>query len=160
MKVINKKFSTIQELDQKLNLESFQKETTLIQIFSGFVLESEVKQIQSIIKKKNPYLSFIGTTTAGEIYEGESFENTISISIITFEKTMIKENYFFDEDDFILGRKMAKELFTSKTKAMILFVSGLETNGNDLIDGVSSVDSSVTLAGGLAGDNGHIVSTY
>jgi len=160
MKIINKKFATIKELDEKLDLQGLNKERTLIQIFSGYVLESEIMQIQFIIKKKNHNLSFIGTTTAGEIFEGESLEKSISISIVEFENTTVKENYFFNEDDFVLGTQMGEELLTSKTKAMILFVSGLKTNGNDLIDGISSIDSSVPLSGGLAGDDGRFVSIY
>jgi diguanylate cyclase (GGDEF)-like protein len=160
MQIINKKFSSISALSNQLDLGSFNKEKTLIQIFSGFVLEEEIEQIRSIIKKKNRDLAFIGTTTAGEIFEGEAFKKSIVVSIVEFEATKVEEGYSFHENDFLIGAQIASTLFTADTKAMILFVAGLQTNGSDLVEGISSVNSTIPLAGGLAGEDGHLKQTY
>jgi len=160
MKLTNKKFSTIEELSQRLNLDGFDKDKTLLQIFSGFIKEVEVKKIQSIIKEKNRDIIFIGTSTAGEIFEGQSIENSISIAIMEFEDTIIKEDFFIDKNDFALGREIGSKLFSEKTKVMILFIDGLKTNGNDLIDGISSINNSIPLAGGLAAEDGHLEETF
>ena len=160
MKVTNARYTSIDDLEKNLNLSTFNTHTTLLQVFSGFVSESEVKQIQSIIKNKNDKIIFVGSTTAGEIYEGEVYENSINISIMEFENTTFKQSYFIDEDDFNLGEKIATSLFTKNTKATILFIDGLHTNGNDVIDGISSINNSIPLAGGMAGDNGFLTNTF
>ena len=160
MTVTNETFSTIEELDLSLDIHNLSTEKTLIQIFSGFVQESEIQKIHSVITRKNPQIHFIGTTTAGEIFQGKALEKTITISIIEFEHTEVQEAYFKGEDDFQLGREIGTKLIKDNTKAMILFIDGLYTNGNDLIDGISSLNNTIPLAGGLAGEDGRLENTY
>jgi len=160
MKVTNTHYLSIGDLEKNLDLSGLDTQKTLIQIFSGFILEAEVQEIQSIIKKKNSDVIFIGSTTAGEIYEGNVYENSINVSIMEFEKTTVQQSYFIDDDDYNMGKKIATKLFTKKTKAMILFIDGMLTNGNDVIDGISSVNSTIPLAGGMAGDNGYLKETF
>jgi len=160
MKVINSHYFSIQDLDKNLEISKLDSKKTLIQVFSGFVQESEVKQIQSIIKKKNSDIIFIGTTTAGEIYEGDVHESSINVSIMEFDETTLQQDYFIDEDDFNLGKQIATSLFRANSKAAIIFIDGLQTNGSDVIDGISSVDNTLPIAGGLAGDNGYLKKTF
>jgi len=160
MKIINNSYASIEELEQKLNLADLDTNTTALQIFSGFVLKDEIAQIQSIITKKNSGIVYIGTTTSGEIFNGESRENTIVVSIMKFEHTTFTQGYFIDEDDFSMGEKVACSLFDDNTKAMILFIDGLLTNGSDVVDGIASVNCAIPVAGGLAGENGRLEKTY
>ncbi len=160
MKVTNTHYLSIDDLDQNLDISKLDSSKTLVQVFSGLVSEAEIKQIQSIIKNKNSEIIFIGSTTAGEIYEGNVYENSINISIMEFDETTVKQGYFIDEDDYTLGKQIATTLFTENTKVLILFIDGLQTNGNDVIDGISSINSFIPLAGGMAGDNGYIANTF
>jgi diguanylate cyclase (GGDEF)-like protein len=160
MKVINNNYLSIEDLDKNLDLSNLDHKRTLVQVFTGFVLEEEIKQIQSIIKAKNPKISFIGSTTAGEIFDGKVYENSINISIVQFDDTIVTQEYFIDNDDYKLGTKIAKTLFTNKTKATILFIDGMYTNGSDVLDGISTINNQVPLSGGLAGDNGYIDITF
>jgi len=160
MNVTNTHYSTINDLAKNLNISNLDTHKTLIQVFSGLISEIEIKEIQSIIKNKNNKIIFIGSTTAGEIYEGAVQENSINVSIIEFNETTVKQAYFIDENDYNLGVKIANTLFTKNTKATILFIDGLQTNGNDVINGISSVNSTVPLAGGMAGDNGYFKNTF
>ena len=160
MKVTNKNYANIQELNTQLDLSNIKVENTLIQVFTGLITENDVNEIHSLIKSKNSQALFVGSTTAGEIYEGTVQENSINISIVEFENTTVKQGYFIDEDDFTLGSKIAKSLFRDNSKAMILFIDGLQTNGNDVVDGISSINTTIPLAGGMAGDNGGFVQTF
>jgi diguanylate cyclase (GGDEF)-like protein len=160
MKVTNVQFLSIDDLEKNLELSNLNSSKTLLQIFSGFIQESELQKIVSIIKNKNSEILFIGSTTAGEIYEGGVYEKSINISIMEFDNTTIRQDYFIDEDDYNLGKLIGKSLFKKNTKATILFIDALKTNGNDLLDGISSIDSSIPLAGGLAGDNGYLKATF
>ena len=160
MRVTNTHYNTLDALQKHLDISALDPDKTLLQIFSGFVTESEVQQIHAIIKKKNRDLLFIGTTTAGEIYEGDVYEKSIVVSVMEFEESTVKVDHFNNDDAYQLGKNIATSLFTPTTKATILFVDGTQTNANDLIDGISSVESSVTLAGGVAGDNGYLIKTF
>jgi len=160
MKVKNQSFKSIKELEDKLDMSSLDPSKTLIQVFSGYVKEDEIKKIQAILTAKNKDAKFIGTTTAGEIYNGEVKNKSITLSIVEFEDTLVEYGLFDDKDDFHLGVKVAKNMFKSHSKAAILFISGLLTNGEDVVDGISSVNSSVVLAGGMSGDNGNFIDTF
>lgn len=160
MKVTNKHYESLEDLKSNLEIANLNPSKSLIQIFSGLVLEDEVKQLQQIIKKKNNKIAFIGTTTAGEIYQGKVFEKSISISIIEFKDTEVLSRYFIDESEYQTGVKIASSLCSQQTKAIILFIPGIDINGNDIIDGFSSLNTKVTLAGGMAGDNGYLEKTF
>ena len=160
MQVTNSQYLSIEDLEKNLDISKLDPDKTLIQVFTGLTLEAEVKQIQSILKNKNKNIVFIGSTTAGEIYEGTVQENSINISIMEFDKTTIEHGYFIDENDYKLGQQIATSLFSKNTQATILFIDGLKTNGNDVIDGISSINNTITLAGGMAGDNGYLKNTF
>ncbi len=160
MKILNTIYSSFNELQQKLDLNGLEPQKTLVQIFSGFVTESEIKQIQSIFKEKNNAIRFIGTTTSGEIFNGESYEHSIVVSILEFETTEVHYGTFVDNNDYDTGRKIAQTLFTNQTKAAILFSTSFTINGCDLINGISSENPTIPIAGALAGDNYLFNSTF
>ena len=159
MIINNYKFNNISDLDG-LDVSKLDTTKTLIQIFTGFISKEEIEKIHSILQEKNRDLPFIGSTTAGEIYNGESLENSLIVSIIEFENTTCKIDYFNNSDDFKLGVDIANTLFTDDTKVTILFIDGLQTNGNDVIDGITSINTTIPIAGGMAGDNGNFLGTF
>jgi len=160
MKVKNYIFKNIEDLKQNLDLSNINPLKTLIQVFSGLVLLEEIKEIQHIIHNKNKDIIFVGTTTSGEIYDGKSSKNSILISIMEFENTALKTDYFINENDFKLGTDIASKLFEDNTKVMILFIDGLQTNGSDVLDGIASVNNAIPIAGGMSGDNGAFKETF
>jgi len=160
MNINNYSYQSLEELDAQLNLSDINTKKTLIQIFSGLIQKNEIQQIQQIIKQKNSDVIFLGSTTAGEIHSGKVEENHIVVSVMEFENTTLKYNYFNEKNNYDSGKCIAKELFTNNTKAMILFIDGLCTNGNDVIDGITSVNNTIPIAGGMAGDNGYFKQTY
>lgn len=160
MKNITFKFKNLGDMYKNLDLSQIDSNKSLVQIFSGLCKRKEIVQIQNILKERYPSLNYIGSTTSGEIYEGVTTENEIIISILNFEHTTTQYFYAKEESDFQTGVCLANTLFKENTKAMILFIDGLDSNGNDIIDGISSVNSKVPIAGGLAGDNGDFKETF
>lgn len=160
MKNITFKFKNLGDMYKNLDLSQIDSNKSLVQIFSGLCKKKEIVQIQNILKERYPYLNYIGSTTSGEIYEGVTTENEIIISILNFEHTTTQYFYAKEESDFQTGVCLANTLFKENTKAMILFIDGLDSNGNDIIDGISSVNSNIPIAGGLAGDNGDFKETF
>lgn len=160
MKVTNYEFSTLPDLDQNLDLSHIDPAKTLIQIFSGRIKAIELQELIGIIKKKNSEAKFIGTTTAGEICNGGVFQHSIVVSVLEFDNVVVHEGYFFDENEFSMGEQIARSLFEDKTKAMFVFIDGLQTNGSNVIDGIASVNRDIPIAGGMSGDNGAFQNTF
>ncbi len=159
MKVTNTNYTSLEELDNGLDLSKIDTSKTIIQIFSGLITKDELEQISSIIKSKNGEVKFLGTTTSGEIFDGKIGKNSINISIMEFENTTIENRYFTNENNYDMGVDIANTMFKDDTKAMILFIEGLLNNGHDVVDGISSVNSTIPIAGGMAGDNGAFAKT-
>ena len=124
------------------------------------ILEDEIHQICEVIKNKNSNIKFVGTTTAGEIFNGDIGQRSITVSIMEFENTSFENNYFNNENNFDLGVDIATSLFKDDTKVMILFIEGLLNNGSDVLDGIESIDNTMPVAGGMAGDNGAFAKTF
>ena len=160
MKIKNISYDSIESLREELDLSVYTASRTFIQVFSGLIQKEELLEISAILKEKNSGIGFIGTTTAGEIIDGSTKQASITLSIMTFDTTTFISNHFTDEDNFNLGVKIAKELFVDNTKVAIMFIEGLLNNGNDVVDGIASVDNTIPIAGGMAGDNGAFAKTY
>jgi len=156
MKVKNLNFKTIDELKSYVFMET----PSLIQVFSGLIQFEEIQEIRALLKEKFPNIPFLGTTTAGEIHNGITTEQGITLSLMKFEATKVEVQSFEIEDPYTLGVTTAKEMIQKNTKALIMFVDGLFTNGSYILDGISSINNLVPVAGGMAGDNGLFQQTY
>ena len=131
----------------------------LIQIFCG-QHKKILKNIIDIVTKELPQAICIGTTTDGEICNKNitTFKTIISVSV--FDKTTLKTSYIEKGDSFNNGVTLARNLITPKTKLLILFTDGTETNGEDFLKGIESFNNKIKICGGMAGDNGLFTQTY
>jgi len=147
-------------LKKLINFDKYiSEENILIQIFCGETKET-LEDILKQIKSHLPHAKCIGTTTDGEIdNQNISVEKSI-ISISTFDKTTIKSSHVSLKNCFNNGKKLAEELITENTKLFILFSDGTNSNGEEFLKGIHSVNPNITIAGGMAGDNGNIIQTY
>ncbi|MFM2049166.1 MAG: hypothetical protein RI955_1714, partial [Bacteroidota bacterium] len=108
------------------------------------------------LKTKYPSANIAVCSTAGEIYGDEVFDDTISISVLEFEKTTIKtatiniENF---ENSVEAGIALINKL-DKETLAHILILSdGGLVNGSQLVEGINKViEHKIPVTGGLAGD--------
>jgi signal transduction histidine kinase/CheY-like chemotaxis protein len=127
----------------------------LIQIFSGIIDATLLDTIITTLKKNIPNAKIIGATTDGEICYDSVTTGQIVISFTSFVRSRVQTAYLetLSSNSFASGQKIAKKLLTSKTKLLIIFADGLQTNGEELLRGVESVGSGVVICGGLAGDN-------
>lgn len=58
------------------------------------------------------------------------------------------------------GEYLAQKLSAPDLRIAIVFAEGLLTNGEELMKGFEKIHPTVTVAGGLAGDNGTFTGTY
>lgn len=108
--------------------------------------------------------TIIGCSTAGEIYQNELFEDSLSVAIIKFEKTNIKLEKQKVEDislSFEVGQKIASNLKSHDLKSIFILSDGLFINGSRLTKGINSViDDKVIVSGGLAADDDRFEKTW
>jgi diguanylate cyclase (GGDEF)-like protein len=149
---------------QSLPLKKINKaKSILIQIFSGKIDQDYLNIMIDEIKDFFPKAVLIGSTTDGEILDSNVTTNEVVISITTFKKSKISSYYIENIEkigSFKAGKKLAKKLIQKNSKAMIVFSDGLKTNGEEMLNGISSVSDSVVVAGGLAGGNAQFQHTY
>ncbi len=131
----------------------------LVQIFSGHG-EHALQYYARQIKRTLPHAVCIGTTTDGEIAHENISTEHIVIAVSLFENTTIKSAWADSIDDYQNGREIASSLITDNTRLLILFSDGTTCNGELLLRGIESIDPTVPIAGGMAGDNGQFLQTY
>ncbi|RAK19536.1 PAS domain S-box-containing protein/diguanylate cyclase (GGDEF)-like protein [Anoxybacillus vitaminiphilus] len=130
----------------------------LVQIFSGILDKTYIKEIVRNIKHMIPHATIIGTTTDGEIADDKITNNCTVISYSVFEQTTLRSAVLSCDEfagSYALGEHVAKNIITERTKAMILFVNNLAVNVKELLAGMKSIaKKDIVIAGGAAGDNG------
>ena len=134
---------------------------TLIQMFTSLDSKAKIENIASQIYTALPNATLIGASTAGEIINGEMFDNSTVVSISVFEKTTVDAYYETQEDSYTLGVNLAKKVFDKETKGVITFLDGIEHNGQEYLYGLSSFNfNKVVIAGGMAADMLNFKQTY
>lgn len=133
----------------------------LIQIFTGIVEQSFIKKISSEIEGLVPQGKMIGTTTGGEIFEGGTLEYTTIISFTVFQSTTLESRLLICEDnEFEAGAQLINELVHENTKVIIVFMDGLKSNSDKVLEGIQSTNSPIIISGGRAGENGYFNETF
>ncbi len=159
-------FIDIIELEQELLKEDIEDSSSLlIQVFCASAEYNEVKSIQSYFKNRYPNAVLLGTTTDGVINGTTVYTNTKSIVTFTlFTKTTLHQKMIEHPQSyngsFETGVEIAKSLHGEDVQLLITFTDGIFTNGEEYLKGISSVDKTLNVAGGMAADNGKLVQTY
>jgi len=158
MKLLNHRFSTIKKLSQVINKLDKTK-TIFIQVLSGDSNVTQLQEVLNLLTQKLPLSTIIGSSTAGEISNGKISKKRILISFSLFENVRV-DDYYFPTSDFSNGVKAASTVVQVDTKACILFSEGLAGDPESFLNGFSSVNTEIILAGGNAGDNLKFKKTY
>lgn len=166
IKNLSRSFTTLDELETLLDKDTVKDSSkTLIQLFCADADESVIKQIQLFFKNRYPESTFLGTTTDGVI-EGSKVYNDAK-NVVTFTsfkdtelKSVLVKHSDYDNDSFCSGKAIAKELCSDETKVIISFADGINTNGEEYLNGINAINSDIVISGGLAADNGNLIKTY
>jgi signal transduction histidine kinase len=133
----------------------------LIQCFDGTLDVEKTSEILVNLKALLPSAYIIGSSTDGEIIDGDTKNNSLIFNFSLFASTNIA-TYIkkLEEDSFALGVEIGTLSFLHNAKAAILFADGLNCNGDNLMRGIISTQSNVLFAGGMSGDNALFNQTY
>jgi len=152
-------FMALENFIQNTALED--SPSLLIQIFTA---QNDLDFIETLLENVRhllPQAVIIGSTTDGEIESGKVSTGKTVLSFTSFSDTKLK-TYIVEhlEDGYYSGKSVAEELIEEDTKLILAFTDGLKTNGEAFLKGISSVNETVLVAGGLAGDNATFTQTY
>ncbi|ABO51758.1 hypothetical protein Dred_3258 [Desulforamulus reducens MI-1] len=110
----------------------------LVQIFSGLYKQDVIARLSAEIATLVPHAKIIGTTTSGEIMNGQVTGLKIVLSFTVFRNTTVKTGIFYkeDQDEFNLGREVASTLGSDKSKLLILFATGVSFDSDQMLKGI------------------------
>lgn len=131
----------------------------LVQIFCGEKKDT-LEHILTSITKELPQAICIGSSTDGEINNSQITTLNTVVTISIFDKTSLKITSVNENNSFLNGEKLASILCTEETKLLITFTDGDITNGEEFLNGISSINDKVIVSGGMAGDNAHFTQTF
>ncbi|WP_457748922.1 FIST N-terminal domain-containing protein [Sulfurimonas sp.] len=163
MKQYNYKYTNLDDFERFLKQSHIttKQKNILVQMFTSLETKQEIQNIASqiLFTLKNAVL--VGASTAGEILNGEMLENSTVLSISVFENTQINAYYHIDEDSYNLGHTLSKKIFNKQTRCVISFLDGVEHNGQEYLQGLSSCNfNKIAIAGGMAADMLQFKQTY
>jgi diguanylate cyclase (GGDEF)-like protein/PAS domain S-box-containing protein len=143
------------------NSAIYDSESVLIQVFTS---KNDINYIQELLDSLNIYFpnaKVIGTTTDGEIMDGYVSEGESVINFTLFEHTSIDIiDVIHTDRGFKSGEKVAKTLIKDDTKAIITFATCYNTSGEDYLNGINNINSTIIVSGGIAAHYGDIIDTY
>jgi len=102
------------------------------------------------------------TSSAGEICGSEVHENSLTTTAVFFEHTTLASAHSKIESkkSFSVGEDLVRSLPQEGLRHVFVLADGLNTNGTELIKGMSKhLPKGTTITGGLAGDNGKFIET-
>ena len=162
MKTFNTYYTTQTAFNEFIHSYGLRDNTKLlIQIFTAITDEKNISILLQNISSLLPSASIIGSTTDGEICSGKVSTGKTVVSLTQFETTELKTVFIENtEGSKETGRKLATALSHPSTKLIITFTDGLNCNGEAYLNGISSINNNIIIAGGLAGDNAEFKKTF
>jgi len=117
----------------------------------------------SFLKNRYPNSTIVICSTSGQISNGGLVENSLVITALTFEKTLIKTSQSdiqLNSDVHSLGNTIKSELFSDDLKSILVISEGSFVNGTELITELNNqTNNAIPIFGGLAGDEYHFEKT-
>lgn len=149
---------------KETNTDNLQYNTA--QLVLGFGLGELITDKKSFeaLQSKFPNATICLSSTAGEIFDIEVFEDTISIVAISFSSSYIKTalvNIQDIESSFEAGKNLVYQLPKENLKLIFILSDGGKVNGSELVKGLNfDLNKEVLITGGLAGDGAKFEHTF
>jgi hypothetical protein len=119
--------------------------------------------IFDLLRRKFPVAHIAICSTAGEIYNTEVLDETITVSAIEFEHTTITSNLIEISDyndSYEAGKALLTKFDRNALKYLLVLSDGSKVNGSELVRGLNADSNhNVLITGGLAGDGSDFQST-
>ena len=165
MKTKTVEYQSISQLEYFIDGSNISnKDTVLIQIFTSQNDENFIINLRDTILNKLPNAKILGSTTCGEISQNGALKDSTVISFSTFHSTVIETKLInYETSSYQTGQNMIKSFdnyLDTNFKLLITFADGLGTNGEEYLNGISSINNNIVVSGGMAGDNAKFEETF
>lgn len=149
---------------KEINEEQLQVEDANLVIgFGASALVADENNFANI-REKFPNATLAMASSAGEIFDKEVFDNTISLIAMQFDDTKIATSEVNIEDynnSFDAGHTLVTKLPKEALKLIFVLSDGGKVNGSELVKGINeATESKVLVTGGLAGDGAKFEKTF
>lgn len=135
---------------------------TIVLAFGSTAL-LEDNTVYEHIHRIYPNADIVMNSTAGEIYDNQVNDDSISLTAIYFENTVIKiASVQIDDmlDSRTAGNTLAAAFDTLSLKNLLIISDGQKVNGTELVQGLQDgLPDNVIITGGLAGDGSRFLKT-
>lgn len=155
-------YESLDDLQKKIYKENFKEENLLVFLFSDESVE-KLKEIINNIKKIYPNVLLAGASSAGNIHNGHTVDNSSVITFCQFEKISPKgiilplEDYSYEE----MATEIKNKVLSDESKLLFLLSDGSKADAVSLLDEISLTMTDLPIAGGKAGKvNPLIGNTY
>ncbi len=159
MNTLTLEYKTPSQLEQFIDINNIllSSDKLLIQVFTSQNNQEFILELRSNILNKLPSAKIIGSTTCGEISNNGAIYDATVISFMIFDNTIIKTNLVeYNISSYAMGQDILTsfdDYIGEDLKLLISFTDGLNTNGEEYLDGISELNDDIIVAGGMAGDN-------
>ncbi len=161
MKTINIKYNSSSDLVEVIEKNSILSyDNILVQVFVAYNNYKYIESLVDTIITNIPQAKILGTTSHTNIIDTQIDKDTV-LAISLFNTTKVETFIEYNsEDSYQMGLNLGTQFKDfDNMKALILFADGLNTNGEDFLDGLSSIND-IPLSGGLASDIEKFTKTY
>ncbi len=163
MRTVNTTYTTKKELEEFIKNNHIEDtDKVLLQIFTGVCDEDFINELVKEIRELLSNIKIIGTTTDGEIRDGniQNYSTVLSFSI--FEKTKIEICAMeYIKSNCETAKNLIDKISNIKeAKVIILFAEGLKINGERFLNKFNRYAPNVIVSGGLSGDNSEFIKGY
>ena len=116
------------------------------------------------IRSRFPNATLVGCSTGGEIHGSDVFDDSLSVTAISFDETALRAveaSVERTETSFDAGRTLGNALAASDLRTVFVLSDGTRVNGSELIRGIRrAVGKDIVITGGLAGDGPRFGTTF
>jgi hypothetical protein len=143
--------------------EDHPREAQIVFVFGSPLLLTD-RRLLAEIKANYPAAVLCGSSTAGEIFADQVFDDTLTATAVQWEHTQLRfasEIINNTEDSLAAGRRLAEHFDHKDLRHVFILSEGLQVNGSELVRGVTGgLPSHISITGGLAGDGDRFGETH
>ncbi len=136
------------------------EQSCLIQVFSGEIDRVFLEGLIGLLCKLLPHAHIIGATTDGEIGQKQVSLGETVLSFSVFENVVLRSGYAEGPDSYDNASRLFDKIGSEKTRLLIAFSDGMDSNGDEVLNGFGAKNENMIVAGGMAGDNAAFKVTY
>jgi len=114
----------------------------------------------NLLQEKFPNAEIALSSSSGEIYSNDVYDDTVAVTILSFETAYLKTSQIDITDfpdSYEAGKLLIDQLPKEDLKWIFILSDGSSVNGSQLVEGLNSGrPEKVLITGGLAVDGDHL----